>query len=84
MDWFFGNGGDRKKGSKKPSKTEQRDNAKASSGREALNQRANDAADKAGLNADEKQKFHRHLTSLGDNNLSYGKLLSIAKGFKGS
>ncbi len=77
MTFFFG-----RKNEKKPSKHQQRDNAKAASGRESLNERANKAAQKAGLNASQKQAFHRELTATGDNTLSFAKLLEMAKGHK--
>lgn len=86
MPWWLGgtddNSSRKKKGQKSPSKSQQRDQAKATSGRGSLNKMANQAAREVGLNASEKQAFHRDLTSRGNNNLSYGDLLSIARGFR--
>lgn len=81
MDWFFGDG-NRNKGKKKPSQSQKRDDVKAASGRQDLNKRANQAAAQVGLNQNQKQAFHRTLTGMGDNNLSFSQLVSIAKDHK--
>jgi len=46
--------------------------------RASLNERANNAAKYWELNARQKQAFHRELTSMGNDDLSYEKLKEIA------
>jgi hypothetical protein len=81
-DGIFGSGDRKKKGTKSPSKQQQRDHAKATSGRESLNTMANRAARDAGLSKTEKQSFHRELTSRHDNSLTYPALLDMARRHK--
>jgi hypothetical protein len=43
---------------------------------------ANDAAQAAGLTYEQKERFHRYLTSLGNDDLTYQELVDIALQFK--
>lgn len=53
-----------------------------SSRRSNLNQMANDAAQAVGLDYEQKERFHRYLTSLGNDDLTYQELVEIARQFK--
>ncbi len=66
----------------KEQKSKQRAEQLKSQRRPSLNERANQAAKYWGLNARQKQLFHRELSSYNDDDLTYEKLKSIAYDFK--
>jgi len=78
----MGNQNKRREQKSREQVSHERGQALKSNRRASLNKRANEAASKAKLSQQERQDFHRYLTSLSDDELNYHDLVALAKHFK--